>query len=145
MRESLRLNTLSSRGSAYKRIGRGIGSGFGKTSGRGHKGQRSRAGACRSGRNEGGQMPLYRRVPKRGFRSRLARRTMQMRLGVINRLPTEETISLPLLRARGLLPHFIKRVKIFGNSGINKAVVVSGIGITHGARKAIERTSGKVE
>ena len=141
---SMRLNTLSpTPAKRGRRIGRGIGSGFGKTAGRGHKGQRSRAGARRDSRFEGGQMPLNRRVPKRGFNSKLARETMEIRLGVLERLGVDE-VSMSVLREAGIVPHHIKRAKIFASGEIKRAVTVVGLPATKGAVAAIEKAGGKV-
>ena len=141
---TLKLNTLSpAKSKQRKRIGRGIGSGSGKTAGRGHKGQRARAGGRRDAGFEGGQMPLHRRVPKRGFRSRLARQTQEIRLSDLQKL-SDETITLDSLRANGLLPHDIKRARIFMSGEITRPVVVSGLPVTRGARRAIEAAGGKI-
>lgn len=144
MSETIRLNGLSPAAQKRrKRVGRGIGSGFGKTAGRGHKGQRSRAGGRRDGGFEGGQMPLHRRVPKRGFNSRLARRTMELRLDAIERMTAEE-ITPATLRESGAAPYYIKRFKIFNGGKIKRAVTISGVMITRGARAAVEAVGGKV-
>ncbi len=131
-----------------KRKGRGTGSGKGKTCGRGHKGQRSRAGARRDGVFEGGQMPLTRRVPKRGFRSRLARVTAQLRLSDLQKLAAEnagEEITVAFLQKKGLLKNGIKRARVFQSGELGGvAVTVSGIPVSAGARAAIEKAGGSV-
>lgn len=139
-----RLNTLSAPlKKARRRVGRGIGSQLGKTAGRGHKGQRARAGARRSGTFEGGQMPLNRRVPKRGFKSRLARRTVQVRLSDLQRLPADH-IDLALLRKASVLSNGMTRARIFNSGRLARAVTVSGIPVSKGARQAIEAAGGQV-
>lgn len=147
--ETMRLNTISpAAGSCAgrKRIGRGIGSGFGKTAGRGHKGQRSRAGARRDKGFEGGQMPLQRRVPKRGFRSRLARRTLNLRVGDLNAIGDGvNTVDVDALRKAGLLSHKIKRVKIYNSGELTRGVTVRGIAVSAGARAQLAKNGGKVE
>lgn len=144
MTTATKLNTL--RGApkkARRRVGRGIGSNLGKTAGRGHKGQRARSGARRDGVFEGGQMPLNRRVPKRGFNSRLARVTQQVRLSTIQRLGADD-ITLDVLRARGVLSNGILRARIFNSGKLERAVTVSGIPVSKGAREAIVAAGGKV-
>lgn len=144
MEKPLRLNTLPAPAKkSGKRVGRGIGSNLGKTAGRGHKGQRARAGARRDGVFEGGQMPLNRRVPKRGFNSRLARTTRQVRLSDIERLDAAD-ITLAALRENGLLGNGALRARIFNSGKITRAVTVSGIPVSKGARAAIEAAGGKV-
>lgn len=151
-----------------KRVGRGIGSGKGKTCGRGHKGQRSRSGGRRDGGFEGGQMPLTRRVPKRGFRSRMARRTAHIRLSDIEKLanPAQTTgevksfadvkkigdikplgeISVALLQERGMLKNGMTRVRIYHSGEITKAVTIGGdIAVSAGAKAAIEKAGGSVK
>ena len=144
MTQIMKLNMLSPTGrKRRKRVGRGIGSGLGKTAGRGHKGQRARSGGRRDGAFEGGQMPLHRRVPKRGFNSRLMRQTMEVRLDVVERLSAKE-ITLAVLRENGVMPYYIKRVKIFNSGTIRRAVTIVGMPITRGARLAVEAAGGKV-
>ena len=126
-----------------KRLGRGTGSGKGKTCGRGHKGQRARSGARRDGGFEGGQMPLTRRVPKRGFRSRLARRTAQIRLSDLQRIGGGE-ITVAVLRDKGLLKNGITRARVFNCGEITVAVKVEGIAVSAGAKAAIEKAGGSV-
>lgn len=144
MSESLRVNTLSAPAKkAPRRVGRGMGSHLGKTAGRGHKGQRARAGGRRSRIFEGGQMPLNRRVPKRGFNSRLARITANLRLSDIEGIQSEE-ITLAVLKESGLLTNGIKRARIYQSGKISRAVTIRGIPITKGARAAVEAAGGKV-
>ena len=141
------LNTLKPAAgskSNAKRRGRGIGSGLGKTGGRGHKGQKSRSGGQTKIGFEGGQMPLQRRLPKVGFSSRLARATDEIRLNELNAL-TADVIDIAALKDANLISKSIKRVKIMESGKIEKAVTLKGIGVTKGARKAIEAAGGKIE
>ncbi|NVK43266.1 MAG: 50S ribosomal protein L15 [Oceanospirillaceae bacterium] len=143
----MRLNTLSpGAGSkqAPKRVGRGIGSGLGKTGGRGHKGQKSRSGGSVKPGFEGGQMPLQRRLPKFGFNSRKARYVAEVRLGELNGVQAE-VIDLAALKAADLVNHDIKVAKVILSGEIGKAVTVSGLKVTKGAQAAIEAAGGKVE
>ncbi len=143
----MRLNTLSpGAGSkqAPKRVGRGIGSGLGKTGGRGHKGQKSRSGGSVKPGFEGGQMPLQRRLPKFGFNSRKARYVAEVRLGELSAVQAE-VIDLAALKAADLVNHDIKVAKVILSGEIGKAVTVSGLKVTKGAKAAIEAAGGKVE
>jgi large subunit ribosomal protein L15 len=129
---------------AGKRLGRGAGSGVGKTGGRGHKGQRSRSGGHSVVGFEGGQMPLQRRLPKFGFNSRTARFNGEVRvadLGMVN----AETIDLEALKAAKIVAKYVKRAKIIAAGKLDKAVVVKGVSVTRGARAAIEAAGGTVE
>lgn len=127
-----------------KRRGRGIGSGLGKTGGRGHKGQKSRSGGKPMIGFEGGQMPLQRRLPKVGFSSRLARVTDEIRLNELNAL-TADVIDIAVLKEANLIAKSIKRVKIMDSGEVKKAVTLKGIRVTKGARAAIEAAGGKIE
>lgn len=127
-----------------KRLGRGIGSGKGKTCGRGHKGQRARAGGYHKVGFEGGQMPLQRRIPKSGFRSRMAAHREEIYLSDINALEAT-TIDFAVLIASGLIRFNTLDVKIIGKGEINRAITVRGLNVTAGAKKAIEAAKGKVE
>jgi len=127
-----------------KRVGRGIGSGLGKTGGRGHKGQKSRSGGFHKVGFEGGQMPLQRRLPKYGFRSRMSRETAQVRLHELAKARAE-VVDLAALKAAGLVPASAKRARVFASGELNTAVTVRGLGVTKGARAAIEAAGGKVE
>ena len=127
-----------------KRRGRGIGSGLGKTGGRGHKGQKSRSGGQTKIGFEGGQMPLQRRLPKVGFSSRLARVTDEIRLNELNAL-TADVIDITVLKEANLIAKSIKRVKIMDSGEVKKAVTLKGIRVTKGARVAIEAAGGKIE
>ena len=129
---------------ARKRVGRGIGSGLGKTCGRGHKGQKSRAGGYHKVGFEGGQMPLQRRLPKRGFRSRTAGNTAEVRLGDLQRIETD-VIDMAVLRERRLVRGAATRAKVIVSGEINRAVTLNGIAASKGAREAIEKAGGKVE
>jgi large subunit ribosomal protein L15 len=127
-----------------KRRGRGIGSGLGKTGGRGHKGQKSRSGGFNKVGFEGGQMPLQRRLPKVGFNSRLARITDEIRLNELNKLDAD-VIDLAVLQEANLVNKSIQRVKVMASGKIEKAVTLKGIRVTKGAREAIEAAGGKIE
>ncbi len=127
-----------------RRVGRGIGSGLGKTAGRGHKGQKSRSGGFHKVGFEGGQMPLQRRLPKRGFISLTRNDTAQVRLSEINKLPLE-TIDLMALKQAGVIPGFSLAAKIMLSGEITKKVKLVGIAVTKGAKAAIEAAGGTVE
>lgn len=141
------LNTLSPKEGSTKtakRVGRGIGSGHGKTCGRGHKGQKSRSGGFSKVGFEGGQMPLQRRLPKVGFSSRVGRTTDEIRLNELA-LVEGDVVDLVSLKAANLIRQDIKRVKVILSGEINKPVTVRGLGVTKGALAAIEAAGGKVE
>jgi len=143
----MRLNTLKPADGAKqdrKRVGRGIGSGLGKTCGRGHKGQKSRSGGKVQIGFEGGQMPLQRRLPKVGFRSKLARSTAEVRLNEIAKVEGD-VVDMAALHAADILPGSMSRAKVILSGEINRAVTVKGIRCTKGARAAIEAAGGKVE
>lgn len=142
----MRLNTLKpSTGarSARKRVGRGIGSGLGKTAGRGHKGQKSRSGGYQKVGFEGGQMPLQRRLPKRGFRSTKAP-TAQVRLHELNKLDVD-VVDLAALKAARVVRGDTASAKVILSGNLQKAVTLRGIGASKGAREAIAQAGGKVE
>ncbi len=142
----MRLNRLSpGKGSkkAAKRVGRGIGSTLGKTCGRGHKGQKSRAGGGVKPGFEGGQMPLQRRLPKVGFRSRSRRFVDEVRLSEIDRLDAD-VIDLAVLKQAGLVARHIKTAKVILSGEINRPVTIQGLPVTKGAKAAIEAAGGKV-
>lgn len=126
-----------------KRVGRGIGSGLGKTCGRGHKGQKSRSGGFHKRGFEGGQQPLQRRLPKVGFRSRKAATSVAVRLDVIANIEGD-VIDLLVLKSVGAVPDNTLRVKVIGSGEITTAVTVKGLAVTAGAQKAIEAAGGKV-
>jgi large subunit ribosomal protein L15 len=141
------LNTLKPAKGSKKprtRVGRGIGSGLGKTCGRGHKGQKARAGGFHKVGFEGGQMPLQRRLPKFGFVSQKALVTQKIRLADLSRLETEQ-VTLDTLKAAGIVRRNTKFIKIYLSGEIKKVVHVLGIPVTKGARAAIESLGGKVE
>lgn len=147
MSDVLRLNTLSpSPGSRKdaKRVGRGIGSGLGKTAGRGHKGQKSRSGGKVRPGFEGGQMPLQKRLPKYGFTSRVSRTTAQVRLGELNAVQSD-VVDLEALKDANVIRQDVLRVRVFLSGEITKALTVKGLAVTKGAREAIEKAGGKVE
>ncbi len=147
MSDNMRLNTLSpalgSRKNA-KRVGRGIGSGVGKTAGRGHKGQKSRSGGKVRPGFEGGQMPLQKRLPKYGFSSRMSKTSAQVRLGELGAV-NADVIDLEALKAADLVKDDATRARVFLSGELNKAVTVKGLAVTKGAREAIESAGGKVE
>ena len=128
---------------ARRRVGRGIGSGLGKTAGRGHKGQKSRSGGFHKVGFEGGQMPLQRRLPKRGFIP-ITAGAAEVRLGDLARLPVTE-IDLLALKQAGLVPGAAKSAKVFLSGSLTKAVKLQGVLVTAGARKAIEAAGGSVQ
>ena len=143
----MRLNTLKPADGSKKdrkRAGRGIGSGLGKTCGRGHKGQKSRSGGYHKIGFEGGQMPLQRRLPKVGFTSRKSRFVDELRLNELA-LVDAPVIDLDALRAANLISREISSVKVFASGSIDKAVTLKGIRVTKGARAAIEAAGGKIE
>jgi large subunit ribosomal protein L15 len=142
----MRLNSIKAPAGARSprhRVGRGIGSGWGKTAGRGHKGQRARAGGYHKIGFEGGQMPLHRRLPKRGFKSMSRRFVVTVRLGELQRL-TAETIDLTVLRQAGLVPVLGRAARIVRTGEIKRRVTVQGVAVTAGARAAIEAAGGSV-
>ncbi|HEY3585034.1 MAG TPA: 50S ribosomal protein L15 [Casimicrobiaceae bacterium] len=142
----MRLNTMKPAAGSHKakrRVGRGIGSGLGKTAGRGHKGQKSRSGGFHKVGFEGGQMPLQRRLPKRGFVSRSRDAVAEVRLSDLARLPVTD-IDLLALKAAGLVPSIAKSAKVIRTGTLDKAVKLSGIGVTKGAKSVIEAAGGSV-
>ena len=142
----MQLNNLSpAPGSpkARKRVGRGIGSGWGKTCGTGHKGQKSRSGGSVKPGFEGGQMPLQMRLPKFGFSSRIGRVSAEVRTSELNKIDAD-VINLEALRKANLITADIKRAKIMLSGDVTKAVTIEGVGVTKGARAAIEAAGGKV-
>jgi len=142
----MRLNQLKpAEGSKHskKRVGRGIGSGMGKTAGRGHKGQKSRSGGFHKVGFEGGQMPLQRRLPKRGFKSPMAGRTAEVRLSDLERMDATE-VDLLLLKQAGVVPQLALAAKVILSGSLTRKVSLKGLGVTKGARAAIEAAGGSV-
>ena len=142
----MRMNTIkpaAGSNKARRRVGRGIGSGLGKTAGRGHKGQSSRSGGFHKVGFEGGQMPLQRRLPKRGFVSRMRDDAAEVRLSDLARLPVTE-IDLLALKAAGVVPALAKTAKVIKTGKLDKAVKLSGLSATKGARAAIEAAGGSL-
>lgn len=142
----MNLNTMGpAKGSkhAKRRVGRGIGSGLGKTSGRGHKGQRSRSGGYHKVGFEGGQMPLQRRMPKRGFKSLALRFNDEITLGQLELLGVDE-VDLLALKAAGVVAQIAKNVKVIATGKLSRKVVLKGIAATAGAKAAIEAAGGSV-
>ncbi|MEJ6539104.1 MAG: 50S ribosomal protein L15 [Halioglobus sp.] len=143
----MRLNSLSPAPGAKKnpkRVGRGIGSGTGKTAGRGHKGQKARSGGGIRPGFEGGQMPLQKRLPKYGFSSRISRTTAQIRLGELNAIEGD-VVDLEALKNADLVRDNVVRARVFLSGELGKALTVKGLVVTKGAREAIEKAGGKVE
>ena len=140
----LSLNTLANSGTKKnrKRVGRGIGSGLGKTAGRGHKGQKSRSGGGVRLGFEGGQMPLQQRLPKFGFSSRVNNSFKEVNVKNIDGL---EIVSLESLKEKKLIPNRITKVKIFGTHELQSKITVKGIKVTKGAKESIEKAGGAVE
>ena len=137
------LNNLTSKGTAKnrKRVGRGIGSGLGKTAGRGHKGQKSRSGGSVARGFEGGQMPLQQRLPKFGFSSRVNNALKQLNLTDVAHL---DSVSMETLREHKVIGKSVEKVKIFGEFELTKAISVEGIKVSKGAKASIEKAGGKV-
>ena len=126
-----------------RRVGRGIGSGLGKTAGRGHKGQKSRAGGYHKVGFEGGQMPLQRRLPKRGFKSHLLQFNAEVTLSALDKLDCLD-VDILTLKQFGLVPEMAKVVKVIKSGEIRKAMKLTGIGATAGAKVAIEAAGGTI-
>jgi large subunit ribosomal protein L15 len=142
----MELNNLKPGGGAKqakKRVGRGIGSGLGKTGGRGHKGQRARAGGFHKVGFEGGQMPLQRRLPKRGFVSLTGDRNVEVRLSALEKLPVDE-IDLLTLKQAGVVPADALSAKVILSGKLTRKVNLKGVGATKGAKAAIEAAGGSV-
>ena len=129
---------------AKKRVGRGIGSGSGKTAGRGHKGQKARSGGFHKVGFEGGQMPLHRRLPKRGFVSLTKGDTAEVRLSSLDKLPVDD-IDLLVLKQAGVVPNAALSAKVILNGDIKRKMTLRGLLVTKGARAAIEKAGGSVE
>lgn len=143
----MRLNTISPGEGAKKsrkRVGRGIGSGLGKTGGRGHKGQKSRSGGKVQAGFEGGQMPLQRRLPKVGFRSRKGMVTAEVRLGELAKVEGD-TVDLQALKKANVITKSIKYAKIIASGQVGRGLTIKGVAVTAGAKAAIEAAGGKVE
>lgn len=143
----MQLNTLKPQPGSHKarkRVGRGIGSGLGKTAGRGHKGQKSRSGGFHKIGFEGGQMPLQRRLPKRGFVSPLRGRVAEVRLSDLQRLGAE-VVNLKALHEAGVIPRVARSAKVIVSGKLERAVIVDGLGVSKGARAAIEAAGGQIK
>ncbi len=140
----MQLNTIKPADGSKKdrrRVGRGIGSGFGKTAGRGHKGQKSRAGGYHKVGFEGGQMPLQRRLPKRGFKSHNLKFNGEVNLTDLQQLDQDE-VDLVMLKAARLVGQMVKHVKVINTGALTRKVMLKGIGATAGAKTAIEAAGG---
>lgn len=143
----MRLNSIRPADGATfsrRRVGRGIGSGLGKTAGRGHKGQKSRAGGFHKVGFEGGQMPLQRRLPKRGFVSPTTGNTAEVQLSALNKLPVD-VIDIMVLKQAGIVSRTVLAAKIILTGKISRAIKLQGILVTKGAKAAIETAGGSVE
>jgi len=142
-KNSLGLNALTNLGTSKnrKRVGRGIGSGKGKTAGRGHKGQKSRSGGSIARGFEGGQMPLQQRIPKFGFSSRVNRGSKEINLKNIS---TMTEVNLGTLKANRIISNATKKVKIFGVCELSQPMTITGINVTKGAKKSIEKAGGTI-
>jgi len=143
----MRLNSIKPAPGARRgrhRVGRGVGSGWGKTAGLGHKGQRARAGGYHKVGFEGGQMPLHRRLPKRGFKSLDRDRYAEVRLSDLQRMKASD-IDLAVLKAEGIVSRLILQAKVILSGQLSRAVTVRGVKATKGARAAIEAAGGRVE
>lgn len=142
----MQLNTMKPAAGAKhskRRVGRGIGSGLGKTAGRGHKGQKARSGGYHKVGFEGGQMPLQRRLPKRGFKSTTLKYNAEVTLDDLQALDGDE-IDMLTLKAVGLVPHLAKTVKVFLSGSISRKITLTGVLATVGAKAAIEAAGGTV-
>jgi len=128
---------------AKRRVGRGIGSGLGKTAGRGHKGQKSRAGGYHKVGFEGGQMPMQRRLPKRGFKSQLLKFNAEITLAALERLDVAE-VDILTLKQSGLVGQLVRNVKVIKSGSLSKAVKLNGVAATAGAKAMIEAAGGSV-
>ena len=143
----MKLNTLrpaDGRLKRRKRVGRGIGSGLGKTGGRGHKGQTSRSGGSIRPGFEGGQMPLQKRLPKYGFTSRIASVTSQVTLSELDSID-EKVINIEVLKSNGIIRNLTAKVKVFSSGQITKPLVLEGIAVSNGAREAIVSAGGTIK
>jgi large subunit ribosomal protein L15 len=147
VKHKMKLNSIKPADGATfsrRRVGRGIGSGFGKTAGRGHKGQKSRAGGFHKVGFEGGQMPLQRRLPKRGFASLTRGNTAEVKLSALDKLPVD-TIDIKVLKQAGVVPKTVLAAKVILSGNVNRAIKLQGILVTKGAKAAIETLGGSVE
>lgn len=129
---------------AKRRVGRGIGSGLGKTAGRGHKGQKSRAGGFHKVGFEGGQMPLQRRLPKRGFKSQSKPFKAEVRLSELEKLPVSE-VDVLVLKKAGIVPELARVVRVIKSGDLTKKLIIKGLIATAGAKAAIEAAGGSIE
>jgi len=144
---SMRLNDMRSAPGARqprRRVGRGVGSGLGKTAGRGHKGQKARSGGFHKIGFEGGQMPLHRRLPKRGFTSLARDATAEVRLSDLQKMKASE-IDLGVLKAERVVPHQAQGAKVILSGKLARKVTLKGVKVTRGARAAIEAAGGRID
>jgi len=143
----MRLNSIKPADGATfsrRRVGRGMGSGFGKTAGRGHKGQKSRAGGFHKVGFEGGQMPLQRRLPKRGFVSLTNGSTAEVKLSALDKLPVD-VIDIKVLKQAGVIPRTVSAAKVILSGNVSRAIKLQGVLVTKGAKAAIETSGGSIE
>lgn len=143
----MRLNSIKPADGATfsrRRVGRGMGSGFGKTAGRGHKGQKSRAGGFHKVGFEGGQMPLQRRLPKRGFVSLTNGSTAEVKLSALDKLPVD-VIDIKVLKQAGVIPRTVSAAKVILSGNLSRAIKLQGVLVTKGAKAAIETSGGSIE
>ena len=143
----MRLNSIKPADGATfsrRRVGRGMGSGFGKTAGRGHKGQKSRAGGFHKVGFEGGQMPLQRRLPKRGFVSLTNGSTAEVKLSALDKLPVD-VIDIKVLKQAGVIPRTVSAAKVILSGNVSRAIKLQGVLVTKGAKAAIETLGGSIE
>ena len=143
----MRLNSIKPADGATfsrRRVGRGMGSGFGKTAGRGHKGQKSRAGGFHKVGFEGGQMPLQRRLPKRGFVSLTNGSTVEVKLSALDKLPVD-VIDIKVLKQAGVIPRTVSAAKVILSGNVSRAIKLQGVLVTKGAKAAIETSGGSIE
>lgn len=143
----MRLNSIKPADGATfsrRRVGRGMGSGFGKTAGRGHKGQKSRAGGFHKVGFEGGQMPLQRRLPKRGFVSLTNGSTAEVKLSALDKLPVD-VIDIKVLKQAGVIPRSVSAAKVILSGNLSRAIKLQGVLVTKGAKAAIETSGGSIE
>ena len=143
----MRLNSIKPADGATfsrRRVGRGMGSGFGKTAGRGHKGQKSRAGGFHKVGFEGGQMPLQRRLPKRGFVSLTNGSTAEVKLSALDKLPVD-VIDIKVLKQAGVIPRTVSAAKVILSGNLSRAIKLQGVLVTKGAKAAIQTSGGSIE
>lgn len=146
MQTDMRLNNIRSGAKIKKtRVGRGTSSGSGCTAGKGHKGQKARSGGGVKPGFEGGQMPLHRRLPKMGFRSRKGQVTQEIRTSELMKMPSETVVTVEVLKQFGLMSHDMKRAKLMLSGAVTAPFVIQGIRVSAGAKAAIEAAGGRIQ